>query len=210
MRQSLYGGYPFDGVKSQEILPNRVGTHITDGKVGFIYDTSKFTIEKEDDPEHQKSFAMDRAHDFSVALNVAEQQILDIYAAMRGYPFIPQDFGFEETDIILKENEYSPKVYKKGDFLITNFEDQTWLLSGPESMSNAKIKLDNSHIAFTVLRSLGVISDEELEQPKDGDIVAHVNEETGKHHYSIKGAPPKIPLISDNIGQFPGINLENN
>jgi hypothetical protein len=162
MRKSLFGGYPHEGIKTAEVFPNRVKTSIVEERVFADIDTDKYPMWIDSQsPERQRDFFMDRLHDANTALGIAEQQIRDIQAE---YPFIPQDFGFEETTLKLTDEGFSPTCYAKGAHMLARIEDTTWMITGVTE-KGIKIILPNAHIAFLVLRSMGVIADADFEEP---------------------------------------------
>lgn len=165
MRKSLFGGYPHEGIKSLEVYPNRIPTSIVDEKVSAFIDAKYYPqYTGVETAEEMKDFLLDRLHDVNTALGIAEQQIRDI---QHEYPFIPQDFNFEETEIKFPGEGFVPTCYKKGPHLLARVVDaeHDWFLSGL-----GKITIPNAQIAYIVLRSLGVISDEEF--AKDVEIKA--------------------------------------
>lgn len=155
MRNSLFGGYPYGDPKSQEVFPNRLEINLVDGKVSVHVNTETYILTEEDD---FKDFILDRLFDYSNALSIAEQQVRDLQV---DYPFIPQDLGFEETDVVFEGDGFVPKCYKKGKHLLGRVAgtDHDWFLS-----EHGIIKLETANIAFTVFRSLGVIDGEEVEK----------------------------------------------
>jgi hypothetical protein len=161
MRKSLFGGYPHDGIKTQEVFPNRVKTSIVENRVFADIDTTVYPawIDQQS-PEQQRDFFMDRLHDANTALGIAEQQIRDMHAE---YPFIPQDFGFEETTLKLTDEGFSPTCYAKGKHMIARIDDDNWMITGIAE-KGIPVGLHNAHIAFLVLRSLGVVSDADFEE----------------------------------------------
>lgn len=177
-RKSLFGGYPHEGTKSIEAFPirNRLHPKLIDGKIMTTVDmgvyphfpTSIVSDTMEGNDTALKDFLLDRIADYDQALNIAEQQIKDISAE---YPFIPEDFGFELTELRANTgpDNYNPPMYKKDNFVMARVEDDKWLLADAGSKL---ISLPNAHIAFIVLRSLGVITDEEFA----GDTEFSVNE----------------------------------
>ena len=169
-RKSLFGGYPHEGVKSREVFKGRCNPKMSNGKrIGFEINREVYPNCPETRGDDFTDFLLDRIEDYHQALEIAERQIDDI---SHEYPFIPEDFGFELTNLVPDNNpdEYLAPFYKKGQNLITRIEDHTWLYNGKDG--SCKINLPNAHIAFLVLRSLGIISDEEFE----GDTEFVVNE----------------------------------
>lgn len=162
MRKSLFGGYPHNGIKSLEILPNRVGATLVSGKVMLVMNKEHFTFPKS--IESQRDFCFDRIYDYTNALAIAEQQISDMQAE---YPFIPQSFGFQETDLILNPHGFSPTCYTKGKYMIANVEDYKWIITGVNNGDGITIDLPNIDVAFITLRALGVISDDQFNDPTD-------------------------------------------
>lgn len=187
MRKSLFGGYPHEGIKSQELFPNRVGTYLKEGKVHMIYDRAQYTFP--DAVEQQKDWCMDRIHDYGNALNIAEQQILDMRAP---YPFIPDDFGFTETDFIINPEGFSPTCYSKGKHMIANVEESSWMITGITNGSGITIDLPNAHIAFITLRALGVVTDKEFDEP---ELILVENAE-GLEQYD-NGGQPNTPILKE-------------
>lgn len=157
LRKSMFGGYPHVGIKSQETFPNRIPTRIVEEKVMALIDAKFYPDWSKCENDSQKvDFLLDRIHDYNIALGLAEQQLKDIAAE---YPFIPQDFNFVETDEKFGGDGFQPQCYKRGKYLIARVDDHCWFIAGI-----GKVMLSNSQMAFIVLRSLGIISDEEFSQ----------------------------------------------
>lgn len=158
MKKSMFAGYPHDGkVKSAETFPNRIPTRIVEGKVMAHINDNFYPDWKDCGEDHDKvDFLLDRIHDYNTALDIAEQQILDIAAE---YPFLPQDFGFLETDDKFAGEGFQPQCYRKGRYLIARIDDDHWFVAGI-----GKIMMPSSQVAYIVLRSLGIITDEEFSE----------------------------------------------
>ena len=170
-RKSLFGGYPHSGIKSQEAFKpqSRLYPELHEGKIGIRMDLAIYpNFPTGSNDTELKDFLLDRIADYDQALNIAEQQIRDIGAE---YPFIPEDFGFELTEMRADTgpDRYNPPMYRKDNFVIARIEDHKWLLADAGSKL---VDLPNAHIAYIVLRSLGVITDEEFA----GDTEFSVNE----------------------------------
>lgn len=170
-RKSLFGGYPHEGIKSQDTfkINSRLHPKLDEGKIRVMIDHGIYPhLPFESTDTQLKDFLLDRIADYDQALNIAEQQIRDIGAE---YPFIPEDFGFELTELRADTgpDRYNPPMYRKDNFVIARVEDHKWLLADAGSKL---IDLPNAHIAYIVLRSLGVITDEEFA----GDTEFSVNE----------------------------------
>ena len=167
MRKSLFGGYPHEGVKSREVFPNRVKTEILEGKVQVnipdeFYPKWKENIELIGGDElrlsiYRGDFMMDRLHDAMTALGVAEKQLDDINEV---YPFLPEDFGFEPV----KDSEDRFTIYQKGDACLSRLSDTVWGVNSSASPHVCKVSLPDCQTAFIVLRSLGIIKDEDFEK----------------------------------------------
>lgn len=136
IRKNLFGGYPYGEPKSLELLK----------------------------PENRSSFegatdteAADYINVCHKALDTAEQQILDLQAT---YPFIAQDFGFNETEEKMGDDSgFMPTCYKKGKYLLARIPgtDNDWFISGI-----GKVFIPNTEWAYIIFRSLGIITEEEV------------------------------------------------
>jgi hypothetical protein len=146
IRKNLFGGYPYVEPKSLEVFPaiNRasfsgIGGHVTNPKLGNQELTEQFIIS------------------YNKALDTAEQQILDLQAE---YPFIPNDFGFNETEEKMGDDSgFMPTCYKKGKYLLARIPgtDNDWFISGI-----GKVFIPNTEWAYIIFRSLGIITEEEV------------------------------------------------
>lgn len=158
-RNSLFGGYPNDGVvKSKELYVNRVITKVIEGKVMAYVSKDHFPDweEMSKTDSGQKDFFLNRLHDANVSLNIAEQQISDMNEV---YPFIPEDFNFESETVSKKGN--SIYCQKNSGVMISRVQDDMWLIGIGEGV---RVRLTDSKTAYIVLRSIAVISDEEFEK----------------------------------------------
>jgi hypothetical protein len=170
LRPSPAGGYPFNGVKSEEVFPNRILTDIVEEKVVADINPEFYPqIKDVITIEGMRDFLLDRIHDYNHALRIAENQIKDMREEM---PFVPEDFFFEQV-----ENEMA---YTKNGWLAVRGSGTVWILRGAYSQSEVFVDLPNSQIAFITLRAMGVIKDEEFEAVTEIEISEKPKEQTGE------------------------------
>lgn len=146
IRKNLFGGYPYGEPKSLETFPaeNRasfsgVGENVTNPNL------------------NNQELVEQHIIAYNKALNIAEQQILDLQAI---YPMLPQDFGFEETEEKMGDDSgFMPTCYKKGKYLLASIPgtDNDWFISGI-----GKVFIPNTEWAYIIFRSLGIITEEEV------------------------------------------------
>lgn len=136
IRKNLFGGYPYGEPKSLEVLK-------PEDRGSFEGATDAYAVAY-----------IDTCHK---ALDTAEQQILDLQAT---YPFIAQDFGFNETEEKMGDDSgFMPTCYKKGKYLLARIPgtDNDWFISGI-----GKVFIPNTEWAYIIFRSLGIITEEEV------------------------------------------------
>lgn len=168
MNKSIQKGYPFDGPKSAELFPNRLNPVIKDNKVGITINPDIF-------PDYFATkqpltdFLLARVFDYHKALEVAEQQISDM---QEEYPFIPEDFKFSVDKLPTETDDIFQKTYYvKGSCLMTRGEDDKWILAAPGI--SCQVSIPNASTAYTILKSLGVITDEEFGE----EVFSYTNED---------------------------------
>lgn len=158
IRKNLFGGYPYGEPKTKETLPSRVGAGIDEGNVRLFVDLTQFPdFHKIKGIEEEREFVLNRVYELTNALESAEQQIMDLQAE---YPFIAQDFGFEETEERMGDDSgFMPTCYKKGKYLLARIPgtDHDWFISGI-----GKVFIPNTEWAYIIFRSLGIITEEEV------------------------------------------------
>jgi len=185
-------GYPFNGVETQRLFPNRLQADIgEDGKAFFTCDPTIFT----DLPEFnevltkQESFLLLRLIDFKKALEIAEDQV---FALLEERPFIPEEMNFT----LLYRNKdvteppvriYGPKyddrfsIHRKpANADDINWDPSIWTININENgvMKEFDIKLPCRRIAYAVFTSLGI----KLVNPESEGSVAPVREEAPIAH----------------------------
>lgn len=159
LKRSPYGGYPNDGIKSRELFPNRIHTDIEDGKAFLSINHEHYPqFLTCDTPEKLNDFYIDRIHDLTRALHIAEVQITDMHADQ---PFIPEDFKFTPH---ITFGDHKIQAYQKNNWAMIRGKGTRWIISNKNTDSPIVIDLPSSQIAFIVLRAIGVISDEDFEE----------------------------------------------
>lgn len=157
MNRSIQKGYPFDEVKSKELFPNRLNPQMKDNKVGITIDPEVFP-DYYTEKQPITDFLLARIYDYHNALDIAEQQIKDMNEE---YPFIPEDFNFSPDKLPTQDSDITQKTfYSKGSCLITRAEDDKWHLVAPGI--SCRINIKNASTAYTILKALEIISDEEF------------------------------------------------
>lgn len=157
----IINSYPFDGPKTREIFPNRLNPSLREGKVLINIDPEVFPdFYKEE--QQLTDFLLDRIFDYHNALNVAEQQIFDM---SEEYPFIPEDFNFKEDELPEGSSESfinKKFYYNDNGHIITRLSDNEWMITS-NTMNPIKLTINNSREAYTTLKALAIITDDEFE-----------------------------------------------
>lgn len=138
---SVNKGYPYDGIESKKLWPtrNRVSLGIDDNQSMFI------AVEKELFPEAPElpailspveTFLLHRMYDFKKALDVAEDQLEEVFEER---PFIPERLGFEVI-----HNNKSPFEGPPMRIYLSKYSDHISIYRKP---SENPLDLDPSELA---------------------------------------------------------------
>lgn len=156
----IENSYPFEGPKTREVFPNRLNPILIDGKVHITIEPEVFpSYYKEEQP--LTDFLLDRIFDYHNALNIAETQIEDM---LTPYPFIPEDFNFHRDALPTESAETLRNAtffYNDRGYILTRTSDTEWFISSQETPPT-KLTLTNAKDAYTVLKSLSIITDDEF------------------------------------------------
>jgi hypothetical protein len=151
--EAIYKGYPYDSVKSVETFPNRPMFNIDDqGRVVVVVDNDIYPHCNIEDEQSFKDFLIHRLYDYDKALGIAEQQITDILTTD---PFIPEDFGFVQT----QSEEPLMKVWTIGENKCTLVKviDEDGMYRVMTKDFSVKANFYSSHMAFAFFVALGII-----------------------------------------------------
>jgi len=182
--QSIYRGYPFDGVLTKREMPYRLPIVLgKDNRTGIEWKGEEFkdrfpvqhkahmraySESEANGLQHYINFLLDRLFEYNSALNICEKQVEDMGTE---YPFIPEDYGFIENEEIGKKIDVTGGVKwythskNKGVGIATRREwVNKWILriAGRQEQD---VILENSRIAYAVFKALSVPipMDEEFE-----------------------------------------------
>lgn len=159
MIEGFFKGYPFAGIKSRELFPNRpLVTIITEGLVDIDakYNERLFPGYDLNDPKSEGDFMAHRLFDYQMALAAAEEQIEDIFAQ---HPFIPEDFHFEKhVDPEDAKNVY----YTHALCALSPVRDEAmyWMVMCDNFKKPIKVYFYNVAVAYHYFVAIGVIDPE--------------------------------------------------
>lgn len=143
--------YPYGEPVSMKEFVNRIDTEITERKVLATFSKEHYPHAPEFVSSPSTDFLLDRLHDYSTALKMAEDQIIDM---QKPEPFLPEDFGFTPT-IIDEKTYYSNKFGS-----MARMEDDKWMLQlGPALIP---VTLPDRFTAHVVLVAIGLVQHENL------------------------------------------------
>lgn len=178
---SLNKGYPYNGIESQRMLPNRAEfTMREDKKIEVVLDRDKFPATNDEDRYDLKSFLFDRAFDYQEALKIAEGQLTDI---LEEKPFIPENYGFE-----VAHKHESPTSGPPVRMYVSKYDDRFSLFRKPMALDSkewnpalwtllkkndegefidTEVLIPCDRFAYVIFTALGVIIKEEeiVEEP---------------------------------------------
>lgn len=181
--KSIQKGYPFDGAKTLELFPNRLNPTLVNERVQITIDPKIFPTYYTENQD-LSDFLLARVFDYHKALEVAEQQIKDM---QEEFPFLPEDFGFTPDKLPVEGSDYQRTFYIKGTNILTRDGDDKWIL-GIFGASPVKLSIANSHEAYVVFKSLGVISDEEFGE----EVFSFTKEMLEQGEVSDQGSSPEL------------------
>ncbi len=139
--------YPFGEPLSKTEFTNRFEIKKKGGKI--VLDNLDTKVWGEVNEDNLRDFCMFRLFDYSEALKIAEQQIVDM---QKPEPFIPQDYGF--SDLVITGKTY----YSKGDCKIARMEDDEWIVQLSDEDTVIFLTMPDKQTAETVLSAMGIIN----------------------------------------------------
>lgn len=215
--------YPYYRVESLVVFPNRPEFNQgEDGRVFVNIEQSKYPeqfarIFKEGISEtekimHLNDFLLDRGLDFQRALNMCEEQVMELLSED---PFIPEQFGFElihspktidESPIRVYGSKYDDRymIHRPvRDTLDKSWDPSEWVLQKNENgtITSETIKIPCHRIAYAFFYAKGIqvmpkkedeivkdyiieeVKNEDLEKPEDPEY--RINPPKGYNNYTV-------------------------